>query len=133
MVRRGVAHDGTGQGAGERLVDRCGQLPGAELTFPFGFATAVFKVGGRMFALFGGDDPVTDPGRLSVKCDPEVAEALVREYAAVTPGYHLNKRHWVTVDLAGDLAGDLPPGLVDDLLLGSYDLVVARLPRDRRP
>jgi predicted DNA-binding protein (MmcQ/YjbR family) len=66
---------------------------------------------------------------MSVKCDPELARALVAEHSAITPGYHLNKRHWISITLAADL----PPGLAEDLLVDSYDLVVDSLPRARRP
>lgn len=112
-----------------QLLERCEELVGVELTFPFGPAPAVYKVGGRMFALFSAEDPTAGPDRVSLKCDPQYAEALVREHPAIIPGYHLNKRHWITVDLAGDL----PSGLVEDLLVDSYDLVVDSLPMARRP
>jgi len=114
---------------GRRLLDRCDELIGAELTFPFGPDPAVFKVGAKMFALFSGGQPELDPDRVSLKCDPDFAAALVREHPSITPGYHLNKRHWITVDLTVDLPGDL----VEDLLVDSYDLVVDALPRSRRP
>ncbi|HEX2810210.1 MAG TPA: MmcQ/YjbR family DNA-binding protein [Kineosporiaceae bacterium] len=66
---------------------------------------------------------------MSLKCDPDFAAALVREHPAITPGYHLNKRHWITLDLGGDL----PDELAEDLLVDSYDLVVDGLPKSRRP
>ena len=113
---------------GSRLLARCEQLAGAQLTFPFGPEIAVYKVEGKIFALFAGDDPDTHPDRVSLKCDPPYAQALVREHAAIVPGYHLNKRHWITVDLTATL----PPGLVEDLLVDSYDLVVDGLPRARK-
>jgi predicted DNA-binding protein (MmcQ/YjbR family) len=114
---------------GARLLARCDQLIGAELTFPFGPQPAVFKVGGKVFALFGGPDPAQEPAVVSLKCDPEFAAALVREHPAIIPGYHLNKRHWITVDLLAEL----PAGLAEDLLIDSYDLVVDGLPKARRP
>ncbi len=114
---------------GALLLEHCSRLIGAELTFPFGPDLAVFKVGGRIFALFAGAEPAVDPDRVSVKCDPEYAAALRREHAAITPGYHLNKRHWITVEVGAQL----PVGLVPDLLVDSYDLVVDGLPPARRP
>jgi len=126
---------------GARLLDQCEQLPGAELGFPFGPQPAVFKVAGKIFAFFTGADGAMDPAptsdgdlpmrpdRMSVKCDPEYAAALVREHPAITPGYHLNKRHWVSVDLTAEL----PDGLAEELLVDSYDLVVHALPRAKRP
>jgi predicted DNA-binding protein (MmcQ/YjbR family) len=130
---------------GALLLDQCEQLPGAELGFPFGPQPAVFKVGGKIFAFFTGPDgamaPRTAadgdlsmrPDRMSVKCDPDFAAALVREHAAITPGYHLNKRHWVSVDLTAGPSTGLPDGLAEELLVDSYDLVVHALARARRP
>jgi predicted DNA-binding protein (MmcQ/YjbR family) len=98
---------------------------GAQETFPFGPETSVFKVAGKMFALsrLGADSL-----RVSLKCEPQLAEALRAEHAAVLPGYHLNKRHWNTVVLDGSL----PEPLVRDMLEDSYDLVVSGLPAARR-
>jgi predicted DNA-binding protein (MmcQ/YjbR family) len=81
-----------------------------------------------VFAFFGGPDPEAEPVQVSLKCDPELATALVRTHPAITPGYHLNKRHWITVDLTVDL----PVGLVEGLLIDSYDLVLDGVPRGRR-
>lgn len=104
----------------------CSGLPGALLSHPFGDATAVFTVGGKMFALVGLDD---EPGRLTVKCEPGYAATLVAEHEAVVPGYHMDKRHWITVTL-----GAQPPAeLVDELVAESHELVVAVLPKRRRP
>ena len=64
--------------------------------FPFGLETSVFKVGGKMFALTALD---ARPLTVSLKCEPSLAEALRAEHSAVRPGYHLNKRHWITVTL----------------------------------
>ena len=86
---------------------------------------AVFKVAGRMFALVSLGPA---PGRVSIKCDPDLAAGLRRRYAAITAGYHLNKRHWNTVTLDGSLPEDELLDLIDH----SYHLVVARLPRAER-
>jgi predicted DNA-binding protein (MmcQ/YjbR family) len=107
------------------LRDRCLSLPGAEETFPFGPENSVFKVAGKMFALSRlGDTPL----RISLKCDPSLAEQLREAHAAVIPGYHLNKRHWNTVILDGSLAEDMVGEMIED----SYDLVVSKLPIARR-
>ncbi len=103
----------------------CLARPGAAEAFPFGERTSVFKVAGRMFAL--GDLRVR-PLRVSLKCEPELAQRLRATYEAVRPGYHLNKRHWNTVTVDGSL----PDSLVLDMLEDSYDLVVAALPRATR-
>lgn len=107
------------------LHDHCLSFPGAEETFPFGPRTSVFKVTEKMFALSQLD---ADPLSISVKCEPTLAEALRETYAAVTPGYHLNKRHWNTVILDGSL----PDQTVRDMIEDSYDIVVSKLPQARR-
>jgi predicted DNA-binding protein (MmcQ/YjbR family) len=108
------------------LRDRCLSFAGAEETFPFGPEVSVFKVGGKMFALSQLD---SDSLRVSLKCDPQLAEQLRAAHAAVIPGYHLNKRHWNTVILDGSL----PDDAVRDMIEDSYDLVVSKLPRASRP
>jgi len=107
------------------LRDRCLSLPGAEETFPFGPENSVFKVAGKMFALSRLDGT---PLRVSLKCDPSLAEQLRAAHAAVIPGYHLDKRHWNTVILDGSLAEDMVGEMIED----SYDLVVSKLSRTRR-
>ena len=82
------------------LRDHCLSYTGSEETFPFGPKTSVFKVAGKMFAL---SQLGADSLRVSLKCEPELAEALRGAYAAVIPGYHLNKRHWNTVLIDGSL------------------------------
>ena len=103
----------------------CLGFSGSEETFPFGTETSVFKVAGKMFALsrLSGD-----PLSVSLKCEPPLAEELRAAHAAVTPGYHLNKRHWNTVVIDGSL----PDGMIGDMVEDSYDLVVSRLPRATR-
>jgi predicted DNA-binding protein (MmcQ/YjbR family) len=89
------------------LRDLCLSFAGAEETFPFGPETSVFKVGGKMFAL---SQLSADSLRVSLKCEPQLAEALRAAHAEVIPGYHLNKRHWNTVMIGGSLPDDkLPP------------------------
>ena len=105
---------------------RCLAFPGAVEDFPFNDEVSVFKVGGKMFALCSLDGR---PLQLSLKCEPELAVQLRSSYPAITAGYHLNKRHWNTITLDGSL----PDDLVTDLLGDSYDLVVATLPKSRRP
>jgi predicted DNA-binding protein (MmcQ/YjbR family) len=104
------------------LRTRCSRLLGAYEDFPFGESVAVYKVGGRMFALL-------DAESVSLKCDPGYAEALREQYPAVSPGYHLNKRHWNTVRLDGSV----PAEVLDEWIEESYALVVAGLPRGQRP
>jgi predicted DNA-binding protein (MmcQ/YjbR family) len=109
----------------DELRDHCLGFPGSEETFPFGAQTSVFKVAGRMFALSGlGQSPL----KVSLKCDPMLAQQLREAHQAVHPGYHLNKRHWNTVTADGSL----PEQMIKDMIEDSYDLVVSRLPASRR-
>ena len=100
----------------------CLGLTGAVETFPFNLETSVFKVGGKIFALTALD---SGPLSVSLKCEPELAVRLRAQYPAITGGYHLNKRHWNTVQLDGSL----PEQLVQEMIEDSYDLVVSSLPR----
>jgi predicted DNA-binding protein (MmcQ/YjbR family) len=103
----------------------CLALPGAHLTFPFGEETAVFKVGGKVFALTA----VEGPTHVTLKAEPADVTGLVQTYDAVERGYHMNKKHWITVQVDGSLPG----GLVEELIEDSYDLVVDGLPARDRP
>jgi predicted DNA-binding protein (MmcQ/YjbR family) len=107
------------------LRDHLLSFPGAEETFPFGPDTSVFKVDGKMFALSQLD---ADSLRISLKCEPALAEQLREAHAEVLPGYHLNKRHWNTVILDGSLREQMITEMIED----SYDLVVSDRPEPRR-
>jgi predicted DNA-binding protein (MmcQ/YjbR family) len=102
----------------------CGGRPGAVEDYPFGDETAVFKVGGRMFALV----PLAGAECVNLKCDPELALELRARHAAVSPGYHQNKRHWNTVELDGSIDDDE----LLEMITHSYDLVVGKLPKAER-
>jgi predicted DNA-binding protein (MmcQ/YjbR family) len=107
------------------LRSHCLSFTGSEETFPFGPQTSVFKVGGKMFALSRFD---ADTLRVSLKCEPALAQALRETHAAVIPGYHLNKKHWNTVILDGSL----PEETIRDMVEDSYDIVVSNLPHANR-
>jgi predicted DNA-binding protein (MmcQ/YjbR family) len=107
------------------LRGRCLSFPGAAETFPFGPRTSVFKVAGKMFALC---QVAERPLRVSLKCEPALAEQLRQTHAAVVPGYHLNKRHWNTVIIDGSL----PVQMIKNMIEDSYDLVVSQLPMSRQ-
>lgn len=87
--------------------------------FPFGEETLVYKVMGKMFCLTGIDTFSS----VNLKVDPEHGVELREQYAAVLPGYHMNKKHWITVLLDGSI----PDRLVLQWVDNSYDLVVAGL------
>lgn len=95
-------------------------MPNAWLDYPFGKEVAVYKVGpkdaGKMFALIPeGKDPVS----ISLKCDPRLAKLLREKYETVMEGYHLNKKHWNTILLTGQLDEEEIHGLIRH----SYELV----------
>ena len=108
------------------LRDFCLSLEQAFESFPFGEETSVFKVSGngKIFALSAMDGV---PLKVSLKVDPEDSISLRAEFPQITPGYHLNKKHWITIHLSGGV----PDDLVEDLVRGSHDLV--RPKRLRRP
>lgn len=92
-------------------------MPNARLDYPFGEEVAVYKTGDKMFALIPeGKAPV----RISLKCDPQLAQLLRTKYEEVQEGYHLNKKHWNTIILTGQLSWED----VQALIRHSYDLVV---------
>jgi predicted DNA-binding protein (MmcQ/YjbR family) len=107
------------------LRDTCLSFIGSEETFPFGSETSVFKVGGKIFALsqLGGN-----PLKVSLKCEPALAEELRKLHRAIVPGYHLNKQHWNTVTIDGSLGEEMIRDMVED----SYDLIVSSLPKTRQ-
>lgn len=92
-------------------------LPNTKLDYPFGEGVAVYKVGDKMFALIQENKT---PINLSLKCDPLLAETLREKYESVMPGYHLNKKHWNTIVLSGQLSDKE----IQDLIRHSYELVV---------
>src|ERR1700744_4503484 len=96
-----------------------------EESFPFGETTLVFNVMGQMFLLSGLDNPVL---QFNVKCDLEKAIEWREEFAAVQPGYHMNKKMWNTVTVDGSISGRILRQMIDD----SYQLVVLSLPKKSR-
>jgi predicted DNA-binding protein (MmcQ/YjbR family) len=106
--------------------DRIEELPGAGLEHPFGPDWDVFKVRDKVFMLITG---ITGEPIVIVKANPEDAIALREQHEDITPGYHMNKQHWITLHPGGNLEKQL----VDDLVTKSYLLVVEKLPRAKRP
>lgn len=95
-------------------------MKGCSEGFPFDETSLVMKVGGKMFALINLDE---DPS-LNLKCDPEEALVLRETYNAVSPGYHMNKKHWNTVLLDDSIKDEVIKKWIKD----SYQLVVNKLP-----
>lgn len=96
--------------------------PGSYRDMPFGIDTLVYKVFNKMFALVAWQE---EPLRISLKADPVDAVILRRQYASIKPGYHLNKKHWITVTLDGSLPSDELQLMITE----SYNLVVQGLTR----
>jgi predicted DNA-binding protein (MmcQ/YjbR family) len=94
------------------------KLPEATLDYPFGPEAAVYRIDGKIFA-------IAVEGRINLKCDPVHAQELRSVFSEVTPGYHMNKKHWNTVDLTGDL----PKSEIHRQIDHSYDLIVKKLPK----
>ena len=92
---------------------------------PFGETVLVFKVGGKMFALAALDEI---PARANLKCDPDLALELRDRYEQVQPGYHMNKKHWNTVEIESGI----PDAGLRKIIDHSYELVVKSLPKKVR-
>ena len=100
-------------------------LKGATRTYPFGPDPLVFKVMNKMFAYVSEDDGVP---LVTVKCVPFDGEILVEQFKSITPGYHMNKRHWITISLTDEI----PDDMLIDLVSKSYELVIKKLTKKDR-
>lgn len=109
----------------EKLKKYLSTLKGAEGSHPFGPDPLVFKVMNKMFAYVSVKEgmPV-----VTVKCVPFDGEILVEQFEAISPGYHMNKKHWITILLTDEIADDMLIDLVDK----SYELVVSKLTKAKR-
>ena len=108
----------------ESFREYCLALPAVTESFPFDESTLVFKVMGKMFALAS----LEGENSVNLKCDPERAIELREEFSDILPGYHMNKKHWNTLLLSGDLKLSLIKELIDH----SYNLVVAGLTKKQK-
>lgn len=105
----------------EELRTYCLSLPEVTEDMPFGEDFLVFRIYGKIFAL---TDMNSIPSYVNLKCDPEKALELREEYAEITAGYHMNKKHWNTLQIE-----KLPKGLVQELIRHSYDEVLKKVPK----
>jgi len=108
----------------EKLRDYCLLKKGVTEGFPFGEDTLVFKVGEKLFLLTS----LEQNDRFNVKCDPERAVELRERYSEIKPGFHMNKVHWNTVHMDGNLTEKLLHEMIDH----SYELVLNSLPKKIR-
>jgi predicted DNA-binding protein (MmcQ/YjbR family) len=106
--------------------ERVQEFPGAELEHPFGPGWDVYKVREKVFMLL---TDVTGELIVILKTDPDDGQVLREQHEGITPGYHMNKKHWITLHPSCDLS----KSLVDELVTDSYLLVVENLPRANRP
>src|SRR5919198_3340065 len=102
----------------------CLAKPKASEGTPFGETVLVFKVGGKMFALMSLHEV---RATANLKCDPDLALELRDRYEQVRPGYHMNKKHWNTVEIDGGVPDPELRKMIDH----SYDLVTKRLRQPR--
>ncbi len=105
----------------ESFREYCLAKPQATEGTPFGETVLVFKVAGKMFALLSLDEV---PPRANLKCDPDLALELRDRFEQVRPGYHMNKKHWNTVELDQGV----PELELRKMIDHSYDLVASSLP-----
>jgi predicted DNA-binding protein (MmcQ/YjbR family) len=110
----------------ETLIEYSLSQRGAIQDYPFGPMPMVIKIHGRMFALFSKGEPHWS---VALKCDPEIATNLREQNASITPGYHLNKKHWISIELDGSIPEPELFAMIDH----SYSLVLSKVPKSRRP
>ena len=106
----------------EEFREYCLHKHGATEETPFGPDVLVFKVGGKMFALTSLE---RFPAAANLKCDPDLALDLRDQYEQVSPGYHMNKKHWNTVEIDRGI----PNAELRKMIDHSYDLVAGKLPK----
>ena len=105
---------------------RAEEMLGSQVQHPFGPDWEVFKVRGKIFLLLTA---VTGQQQMIIKAEPEDCQALQQQYPFIAPGYHMNKRHWVSVYPHAELHQQL----IEELVTDSYRLVAEKLPRRQRP
>ena len=110
----------------ERAARRTQELPGAELTHPFGEDWDVYKVRGKVFML---QTALAGEPIVILKATPADGRSLREAHTEITPGHHMNKQHWITLHPDGELDGEI----VDELVTESYLLAVENLPKKQQP
>lgn len=113
----------------EQLRDYCLSKFGTTEDFPFDKNTLVFKVAGKMFALAPLDQWEKGLASVNLKANPEYALELRAAYESIQPGFHMNKKHWNTIDI---YKGELSPKLIMALIDHSYDMVIKGMSKKLR-
>lgn len=110
------------------VYDFCSSLKGVTEDLPFDEHILTFKVGGKIFALLSLPDWEQGTGSINLKCDPDKAQELRAMHQEIIPGFHMNKKHWNTVDCQGNLDSKI----ILELIVHSYELVLKGLPKKVR-
>ena len=104
----------------EQIQKYLSSFKGGESSNPFGPEALVFKVMGKMYALVA---QTAETPSVTLKVNPPDGELLISQYQAIIPGYYMNKKHWITISLTGEL----PLEMIENLSKKSYELVVSKL------
>ena len=108
----------------QELVDYCMAKPGVTQEFPFDKKTMVFKLMGKMFALANIESWHQGLAALNLKNDPQINKTLREHYASIIPGYHMNKKHWNTIQVSEE---ELEQEMIYTLIDQSYEIVKSKL------
>lgn len=105
-------------------------LRNVEVDFPFGPEHEVYRVGGKIFMMC-----TEAPGApiVTLKSDPEESRVLQLAHQNIRPGWHMNKRHWVSLWPSDSPEEDFTAQLIGELVEDAYLRIVLALPRSRRP
>ncbi len=107
----------------EQVREYCLSIKGTSESFPFDEDTLVFKVLTKMYCLES-----LQKKSINIKANPEDVINLIEEYSGITPGYHMNKKHWITIDLEKFTHSDL----LKQLILDSYNLIVRKMTKKEK-
>ena len=113
----------------DQLRAYCLNKKGTSEDFPFDSDTLVFRVLGKIFALVPLNRWEAGEPTINLKCDPDYAREIRAEYESIYPGFHMNKKHWNTLDIYKQ---ELPLKLIFELIDHSYDMVVKGLTKKLR-
>ena len=106
----------------DEIANYCLMKPHAEETYPFDEVTMVMKIGGKMFALLDCENMET----INLKHDSELIPELIAHHAGIAPGYHMSKKHWITLNFKH---AEMRDAEILRLIDRSYDLVKSSLPK----
>lgn len=108
----------------EQVIQYCKNKKNVEEDYPFGETPLVMKVFDKMFVLISEASTAS----ISLKCEEIFAQQLRIQFPAITPGYHLNKKYWNTIELDGSIEDDFLKFLIDH----SYDEVLKKMPKSKK-